>query len=126
MTTRHRLLKCTALIGIGVLIGCTLRVSTLAAQPDVRHNGTDTTDTLAPGQNLQGKGGIDYEHAKPMPLPSVPGPAPSPTLPTLPSTGRIPGPPGSSPGSTGTGEENPQVLFPPKPPPETNPPNVQH
>jgi len=126
VTTRNLLLKCIALMGIGALLGCALRVSALAAQPDARDNGTDSTNTSAPGQNPQGKGGIDYEHAKPMPLPSIPGPAPSQIPPVPPSTGRVPGPPGMSPGNTGTGEQNPQVLVPPKPLPETNPPNVQH
>jgi Trypsin len=62
----------------------------------------------------KGNGGIDYRNAKPMPLPSVPGPAPSETLPPRPFPGLMPGHRGSAPGSTGTGEENPWVLVPPE------------
>ncbi len=77
MTTRNLLLHYTAFMGIGALLGCALWVSTLAAQPGAVDDGTNPKIKSAPGENPQGEGGIDYENAKPMPLPSVPGPAPS-------------------------------------------------
>jgi hypothetical protein len=74
-----------------------------------------------PRENPQGNGGIDYKNAKPMPLPTVPGPPPSDTLPVLPSPGDRSRPPGSAPGSIGTGEQHPQVLMPAQPLPDANP-----
>ncbi|MDQ3831479.1 MAG: hypothetical protein M3361_19715, partial [Candidatus Tectomicrobia bacterium] len=62
----------------------------------------------------EGSGTIDYGNAKPMPAPSIPAPA-QPTTPPIPTIpGGIMGQPGASPGSSGTGEQTPQVLVPPK------------
>jgi hypothetical protein len=116
MTTTNLLLQDAAFLGIGILLACALWVHTLAAQPGARHDGTNPKITSVPGENPQGQGRIDYGNAKPMPLPSLPDPVPSATPPVLPSPGGIPGQRGSSPGNTGTGEENPQVLVPPKRP----------
>jgi hypothetical protein len=121
MTTTNLLLKYAAFLSIGTLLACALWAHTRAAQPSARHDGTNPKITSVPGGNPQGRGRIDYENAKPLPLPSLPDPAPSPIPPALPSPGGIPGLRGNSPGSTGTGEENPQVLVPPKPLPKTNP-----
>jgi hypothetical protein len=121
MTTTNLPLKYAAFLGIGILLACALWVHTRAAQPGVRHDGTNPKITSGPGENPNGQGRIDYENAKPMPLPSLPDPDPSTTPPVLPSPGGIPGQRGSSPGSPGTGEENPQVLVPPKLPSETTP-----
>jgi hypothetical protein len=121
MTTTNLLLKYAAFLGIGILLACAPWVQTRAAQPGARHDRTNPQITSVPGENSQGQGSIDYENAKPMPLPSLPDPAPSATPPVLPSPGEIPGQLGSAPGSLGTGEENPQVLVPPKPLSETNP-----
>jgi hypothetical protein len=121
MTTRNLLLQGTIFMGIGVLLGCSLWIRPLAAQSKAREDRTNPPITSAPGENPQDKNGIDYTHAKPMPLPSVPGPAPLETLPAPPSTGESAGPPGSTPGSAGTGETHPQILVPPQPLPDTNP-----
>jgi hypothetical protein len=114
MTSNNRLLKYIAFLGVGVSLAGALWVRPLVAQPSARDDATDPPITSAPDQNLQENGGIDYGNAKPMPLPSVPGPAPSEILPPGPSPGLMAGHPGSSPGSIGSGEENPQVLVPPE------------
>ena len=114
MTIGNLLVRYITYMGIGVVLVCALWVCRPAAQPGARDEGTNPKITSAPGENAQGNGGIDYENAKPIPLPSLPAPAPSVTLPAQPCPGEIPGHAGSSPGSTGTGEENPRVLVPPK------------
>ncbi len=121
MTTRTLRLHWTACMSIGVLLGGTLWLHPLAAQSGARDDGTNAIIMSPPRENPQGSGGIDYKNAKPMPLPAVPGPPPSATLPALPSTGDRSRPPGSVPGRIGTGEQHPQVLMPPQPLPDTNP-----
>jgi hypothetical protein len=114
MTTKNLLVRSITYMGIGVVLACALWVCRPAAQAGARDDGTTPKITSAPGENAQGNGGIDYENAKPMPLPSLPDPAHSGTLPAPPYPGGIFGRPGSSPGGTGTGKENPRVLVPPK------------
>ena len=121
MTTRTLLLQCTACMSMGVLLGCALWLHPLAAQSSAKDDGTNSITMSPPSENPQGNGGIDYKNAKPMPLPSVPGPTPLDTLPAPPSTGDRSRPPGSAPGSIGTGEQHPQVLMPSQPLPDTNP-----
>ena len=120
MTTRNLLWQGTIFMGIGALLGCSLWICPLAAQSSARKDRTPPPITSAPGENPQDKNGIDYKNAKPMPLPSLPGPTPSDTLPVRPSTGDRSRPPGSAPGSIGSGEKHPQVLIPPPPLPDTN------
>jgi putative transposase len=62
------------------------------------------------------EGVIDYERARPLPLPSLPGPPAGEPLPPSPPTEGGVGQPGSAPGSPGTGEGTPRVLLPPRPP----------
>jgi hypothetical protein len=114
------LLQYTALISSGALMSCFFWVSLVVAQTAINEETIPPT-TSAPEENLQGSGEIDYENAKPMPLPSLPDPAPSETLPELPSLDGSPGPPAYSPGNPGTGEKTPQILVPPKPLSEINP-----
>lgn len=126
MTPRNLLLHYITCMGIGtLLVGCALGGKPLAAQPGARDAETTPPVTSGPGET-PGHGGIDYENARPMPLPSVPDPVPSATPPAPPSPDGGLGPPASVPGSLGTGEHNPQVLFPPKPLPKSNPANVRH
>lgn len=100
-------LKWFAFFGSGTLLGCLLWAGLVVAQTGVNDGETTPPTTSAPEENLQGDGEIDYEHAKPMPLPSLPDPVPSETHPGLPSTDETPGPPGYSPGSIGTGQKVP-------------------
>ncbi|HXG17979.1 MAG TPA: hypothetical protein VNN62_02740 [Methylomirabilota bacterium] len=109
------------LIG-GVLVGCLLWEGMLAAQACDKEEETNPPTTSAPEENLQGSDEIDYEHAQPMPMPSLPSPPPSETLPEPPST-ESPSPPGYSPGSVGTGKKTPKILAPPKPLSELIPTN---
>ena len=76
MTTRTLLLQCTACMSMGVLLGCALWLHPLAAQSSAKDDGTNSITMSSPSENPQGNGGIDYKNAKPMPLPSVPGPTP--------------------------------------------------
>ena len=118
MTTGNLLLPCPAFTGLGVLLACVLWVSMSVAQTHTTDDGTDLPTTSISEEDLQGNDDIDYENAQPMPMPSLPDPAPSDTLPIPPTTGESMGLPGSSPGSTGAGEETPEVLIPPKSPAE--------
>jgi hypothetical protein len=120
MTTRTLLLQWTACMSIRVLLCCALWLYPLAAQSGARDDGTNSVTMSPPNEHPPGNGGIDYKNAKPMPLPVVPGPPLSDTLPAPPSTGDRSRPPGSAPGSIGTGEKHPQVLMPPQPLPDTN------
>lgn len=112
MTTSNLLSQSTALTGIGALLAGVLWVNLAGAQTDDRDDGTDPPITSAPGEDPRGGGGIDYENAEPMPMPSLPDPSPLDSSPTPPAADGSMGHPGSSPGSTGTGEETPQVLIP--------------
>jgi hypothetical protein len=114
MTMKKLLVKYMTYMGIGVVLACPLWVCRTAAQPAARDDGANPKITSAPGENAAENGGIDYENARPMPLPSLPAPPPSVTLPAQSCSGGLPGHPGSSPGSIGTGQENPRVLVPPK------------
>jgi hypothetical protein len=125
MTTRTLLLQCAACMSTGVLLGCALWLHPLAAKSSARDDGTNSITTSPPSEKPQGDSSIDYKNAKPMPLPSVPGPIPSDTLPAHPSTGDRSRPPGSVPGSIGTGEQHPQILIPPQLLPDTNPAQVR-
>ena len=111
-------------MGIGTILGCVLTVNAPAQQSNARHEGNSSESTSSPSENPQIDDKIDYENAKPMPLPSLPdGPNPN-TPPGIPSIKAVPRHPGVSPGGTGKGEENPQVLVPPKSPlPDTDPAN---
>jgi hypothetical protein len=120
MTTRTLLLQWTACMSIRVLLCCALWLYPLAAQSGARDDGTNSVTMSPPNEHPPGNGGIDYKNAKPMPLPVVPGPPLSDTLPVPPSPGERSRPPGSAPGSIGTGEKHPQVLMPPQPLPDTN------
>src|SRR5262249_29854648 len=121
MTTRTLLLQCTACLSIGVLLSCALWLHPLAAQSSARDDSTNSITMSPPSEKPPGNGSIDYKNAKPMPLPSVPGPTPLDTLPAPSSTGDRSRPPGSVPGSIGTGEQHPQVLMPSQPLQDTNP-----
>jgi hypothetical protein len=114
MIIKNLLVRDMTYMGIGVVLACALWVCRPAAQLAARNDGANPKITSAPGENAAGNGGIDYENARPMPLPSLPAPPSSVTLPAQSCSGGLPGHPGSSPGSIGTGEENPQVLVPPK------------
>ena len=123
MTTSNLLLKYVALIGGGLLLGYTVWAGVLTAQTSQQDEGSDSITTSPPSENSPANGGIDYEHAKPMPMPSLPDPAPRKTLPQPPSTGASSDHPESTEGSIGTGIESPQILVPPKSSSETNPAN---
>ncbi len=84
------------------------------AQTNARDHRGNPPVTSAPAEDHRGRGEIDYENAQPMPMPSLPDPPPSDNLPIPPTGGGSLGQPGSAPGSYGTGEQNPRVLFPPK------------
>jgi len=121
MTTRTLLVQWTACMSLRVLLCCSLWLYPLTAQSSARDDGTNSVTMSPPREYPQGKGSIDYTNAKPMPLPSVPGPPPSDTLPALPSPGDRSSPPRSAPGSIGPGVQHPQVLMPPQRLPDTNP-----
>lgn len=92
------------------------------AQTGAKDKGIDHPITSAPEEDTHGRGGIDYENAQPIPMPSLPDPPPSDALPIPPPGGGSLGQPGSSPGgSPETGEQAPRVLFPPKSLPGTHP-----
>lgn len=112
MTKKNLALKSTLSMGLGTVLGCVLAVNSPPGQSGAINSGDKSEITSSPGENPQVDDGIDYENAKPMPLPSVPAPPNSKTPPGIPSTGPIQGTPGSSPGNTGSGEENPRVLVP--------------
>ncbi len=96
-----------------ILLACALWTSTPSAQAIDGDDGTDPPITTAPGEDPSGGGAIDYENAEPMPLPSLPDPIPVDGSATPPPADGSMGAPGSSPGNTGTGEEDPEVLIPP-------------
>jgi hypothetical protein len=123
MKTSNLLLQYAVLTGIGPLTACVLWASTLVAQTAPSDDAITPPITSAPDENSQGDDAIDYENAQPIPMPSLPDPAPSDNFPVPPSTGGNVGHPGSTPGATGTGEENPRVVVPPKPLSEIAPPN---
>jgi hypothetical protein len=82
--------------------------------------------TVSPPQDARGHdrgpGAIDYEHAEPMPLPSLPdGASPGQAPGSAPPTGS----PGMEPGGTGTGAQSPEQLTPPAPLPDAAPQNKQ-
>jgi hypothetical protein len=56
---------------------------------------------------------IDYEHAKPMPLPTAHALPDKGLLFEQPERDQIVAPPVHSPGATGSGEKHPQALVPP-------------
>jgi hypothetical protein len=95
----------------------------LTAQTSHQDDGSDSITTSSPSENSPANGGIDYEHAKPMPMPSLPDPAPGKTFPHPPSPGESSDHPESAEGSRGTGMETPQILVPPNPSSATNPAN---
>lgn len=105
-----------------LLVGLLL-VSMPTVQACVRNDEGDPPITSAPGEYPQGGSGIEYDNAQPIPMPALPDPASSPNRPIPPSTGGSVGKPGSSPGNTGTGKKNPQVLISPKPPSALDPAN---
>src|SRR5262249_61980785 len=115
------LLQCSACMSMGVLCGCALWLHPLAAQSSAKDDGTNSITMSPPSENPQGNGGIDYKNAKPMPLPSVPGPTPLDTLPAPPSAGDRLRPPGSVSGSIGTGGKHHQDLMPLQPLHSTTP-----
>ena len=118
MTPKLFLLHSLAGMSLGVLLGCALWLHPLAAQAGARNDGTNSVTMSPPRENPPGKDGIDYKNAQPMPLPAVPGPPSSDTVPATPSPGERASPPGSVPGSSGTGEQHPQGVMPPQPPPD--------
>jgi hypothetical protein len=88
MTTRTLLLQWTACMSIRVLLCCALWLYPLAAQSGARDDGTNSVTMSPPNEHPPGNGGIDYKNAKPMPLPVVPGPPLSDTLPAPPLQAR--------------------------------------
>jgi hypothetical protein len=102
----------------GALLGCAAATRTLAQPSEAagEATGSDTSSTLTSPRN---DGRVDYEHAQPMPLPSVPGPAPAQTWPQPTGPSETQGHAEGSPGSEGTGNPNPQVLVPQKPSPQS-------
>jgi hypothetical protein len=118
MTTKNLALKSTLSMGLGIILGCVLAVNSPPGQSSAAHDGDGDGSgiTSSPGENSQVDDGIDYENAKPMPLPSVPVPPNLEAEPGAPpSTNPTQNTPGSSPGDIGNGKKNPQVLVPPKP-----------
>ena len=111
MTRKNLALKCTLSMGLVTILGC----NSPPGQANAIHAGNESETISSPGENPQVDGGIDYENAKPMPLPSMPVPPNLETPPGIPSTGPTRGIPGSSPGNTGNGKITPRVLVPPKP-----------
>ena len=115
MTKKNLTLKSTLFMGLVTILGCTQAVNSPPELINTIHDGDGSETISSPGENPQVDGGIDYENAKPMPLPSVPVPpnleAPAGT-PSADPTRAIPG---SSTGNTGNGKINPRVLVPPKP-----------
>jgi hypothetical protein len=110
MTTKNLALKSTLSVGLEIILACVLAFNSPPGQSDTVNNRVETISS--PGENPQVEGEIDYGNAKPMPMPllSVPSPSNQKVLPEIPSTDPIQDSPGSSPGDTGRGEENPQVL----------------
>ena len=117
MMRKNLAMKCTLSTGLGtLLLGCILAANSPTGQSNTIHDGDESeTISSSPGENPQVEGGIDYENAKPMSLPSVPTPPHLEGRPGIPSTGQTQDTPGSSPGGIGSGEQNPKVLVPPKP-----------
>jgi hypothetical protein len=94
-------------VGAATVFGCVIAT---AAQSQVRVSGAVTTITL-PSQ--PSGGAIDVSHAKPMALPAARTlpPATAEAVDPLVLFGQ---PGGGSPGSPGTGEQNPVQLLPPQ------------
>ncbi len=101
-------------------MGYLLWAGLLTAQNGQQDDGNDSVVTSPPSESSPANGGIDYEHAKPMPMPSLPDPTPGKTSPQPPSGAGFDHPE-SMEGSMGTGEESPQILVPPKSFSETHP-----
>lgn len=108
-------------MGLSTLLGSILCIHTSAAQSSPQQS--SPLVTVAPGTPPQGAGNIDYKNAQPMPLPSLPGPPSGILPPTTLSPGGVTESPEPSPGSIGTGKTSPQILIPPQPLPEPQPPN---
>lgn len=98
--------------GLRAFVACTLGISMVTAQTSVADEEVAPPITSAPSEIPQEDNGIDYKNAKPIPMPSLPDPTPVENLPASPSTGERKGHPGSAPGCTGTGKENPQTIIP--------------
>lgn len=109
------MLKSALCAGLGTLLGCALAADPPPAQSDPGADDDEPEIISTPDENRPAGGEIDYENAQPMPLPSIPGPPDR--KPGIPSADPMPGTAGSSPGDTGDGEEDPEVLIPPKSPP---------
>ena len=102
-------------LSLGVFFGCSPGGNNMTAQTSRSNEEMTPPITSAPDEPPQENGAIDYKNAKPIPMPSLPAPPSLENLPPPPSVGEGKSRPGSAPGSTGTGEENPEVVIPPNP-----------
>ncbi len=100
-------------IGVASMLSCI--VATAAEAQQVTVNGPTTTIRL-PTQASQGGGGMDFAHAKPMPLPAARAFAPSQAeaMRNALEPAAIFGQPGVSEGEPGTGEQSPIQLVAPQ------------
>jgi hypothetical protein len=100
-------------IGVASLLSCILAIAADAQQVTV--NGPTAT-IKSPAQASQAGGGIDFAHAKPMPLPAARAFAPSQAeaMRNALEPAAIFGQPGISEGKPGTGEQSPIQLVAPQ------------
>jgi hypothetical protein len=110
MTIKHAASKSVFSLGLGTLLGCALVADPSPAQSNPGDD--EPKVTTSPDQGPPIAGEIDYENAKPMPLPSIPGPPNRER--GIPTADPTQAPADNFPGETGDGEENPKMLLPPK------------
>jgi hypothetical protein len=113
VTPENGVWKYAIAAAIVALLDCGGASRVLAAQSNAADETSNSETTSAPA-GPQGDSEVDYEHAQPMPLPSVPGPPPAQKWQEPPVPKGSPGHSEGSPGSEGTGDQNPQVLVPSK------------
>lgn len=91
-----------------------LLASIVATQSLAQQVQGPTTAIAVPG--TPAGGGIDFAHAKAMPLPAanIPPPSPATAYQPAPSLQQVFGPPGVSVGAPGDGKQNPVILVPPR------------
>jgi hypothetical protein len=120
MMMKNPALKFALFVGLAGILGCALAATKPAEQSNAVSSGEDSGITSSPGEDSQNDGEIDYENAKPIPMPSIPDTSNPEGKPGMSSPGTPQGRPGVSPGNSGTGRQNPQILIPPKKPSRNN------
>jgi hypothetical protein len=120
MMMKSTALKFALFMGLASILGCALAATKPAEQSSAISDGNGSGVTASPEEDSQPDGEMDYENAKPIPMPSIPAPSNPEGTPGTPSPGTPQGQPGISPGNSGSGQQTPRILIPPKKPSRSN------